>query len=66
MPLIEAQPVLADKGSEADERVILPREAAGKTPVMPPKRNRKIPRDYDRELYQSRHVIENFFCQLTQ
>lgn len=66
LPLVEAQTVLADKGYDADERVILPLEAAGKTPVIPPKRNRKIQRDYDRELYQSRHLIENFFCKLKQ
>ena len=66
LPLIEAQTVLADKGYDADERVILPLAAAGKTPVIPPKRNRKIQRDYDRELYQSRHLIENFFCKLKQ
>lgn len=53
LPLIEAPTVLADKGYDADDRVILPLEAAGKTPVIPPKRNRKIQRDYDRELYQS-------------
>ena len=34
--------------------------------VIPPKRNRKEPRDYDRELYQARHLIENFFCKLKQ
>lgn len=64
LPLIEAHTVLADKGYDADERVILPLAAAGKTPVIPPKHNRKIQRDYDRELYQSRHLIENFFCKL--
>ena len=39
---------------------------AGKVAVIPPKRNRKEPRDYDRELYQARHLIENFFCKLKQ
>ena len=40
--------------------------AAGKTAVIPPKRNRKNPRTYDRELYKARHLIENFFCKLKQ
>src|SRR5207253_3260737 len=40
--------------------------AAGKTPVIPPKSQRKVPRDYDRELYEARHLIENFFCKLKQ
>ncbi len=34
--------------------------------VIPPKRHRKIQRDYDKELYKSRHLIENFFCKLKQ
>ena len=33
---------------------------------IPPKRNPKEPRDDDRELYQARHLIENFFCTLKQ
>jgi transposase len=36
---------------------------AGKTAVIPPKANRKEPRAYDRERYQARPRIENFFCQ---
>ena len=28
------------------------------------KLNRKIRRDYDKALYKSRHLIENFFCKL--
>ena len=66
LPLVEAPTVLADKGYDADERVILPLEATGKTPVIPPKRNRKVHRDYDKELYKARHLIENFFCKLKQ
>lgn len=43
-----------------------PLAAAGKTPVIPPKSNRKIKRDYDKELYEARHLIENFFARLKQ
>jgi transposase len=46
--------------------VIAPLAAAGKTPVIPPKSNRKIKRDYDKELYEARHLIENFFARLKQ
>jgi hypothetical protein len=42
--------VIADKGFDADERVIDPLEKAGKTTVIPPKANRKHKRDYDKEL----------------
>jgi len=38
----------------------------GKTAVIPPKRNRKAPREYDKELYKARHLIENFFAKLKQ
>ena len=66
LPLIEAHTVLADKGYDADDRVLRPLEAVGITPVIPPKRNRKVQRDYEKELYKSRHLIENFFCKLKQ
>ena len=39
---------------------------AGKTAVIPPKANRRLPRDYDRDLYMARHLIENFFAKLKQ
>jgi transposase len=64
--MIEAPIVIADKGYDADERVLQPLAQAGKTAVIPPKANRKEPRAYDRERYKARHRIENFFCQLKQ
>lgn len=66
LPQIEADIVIADKGFDADERVIAPLEKAGKTAVIPPKANRKQPRAYDKELYKARHLIENFFAKLKQ
>lgn len=45
---IPTDTVLADKGYDADERVIERLEAQGKTAVILPKRNRKTPREYDR------------------
>lgn len=58
--------VLADKAYDVDERVIQPLEAQGKTAVIPPKRNRKHQREYDKALYKARHLIENFFAKLKQ
>jgi len=58
--------VIADKGYDADERIILPLTQAGKIVIIPPKRNRKVQREYDKEIYKSRHLIENFFCKLKQ
>jgi transposase len=50
LPSMEANKLIADKAFDADERVIEPLAAAGKTAVIPPKANRKSPRDYDRDL----------------
>lgn len=66
LPGLQADTLLADKGYDADQRVIEPWRNAGKTAVIPPKSNRKIRRAYDQELYKARHLIENFFCKLKQ
>ena len=66
IPGMKAEALLADKAYDADERVIEPLEAAGKTAVIPPKKNRKNPRTYDKALYESRHLIGNFFCWVKQ
>jgi transposase len=39
---------------------------AGIRVVIPPKSNRKEPREYDQEMYKARHLIENFFAKLKQ
>jgi transposase len=66
LPALAAPIVIADKGYDADQRVLRPLAQAGKTAVIPPKANRTTPRGYDKDLYQARHLIENFFCQLKQ
>jgi len=66
LPHMQAQMLLADKAYDANERVLMPLAAAGKTVVIPPKSNRKIQRDYDKEIYKERHLIENFFLKLKQ
>jgi transposase len=66
LPACQAQTVIADKGYDADERVLTFLKLSGKNAVIPPKSNRKHQREYDRELYKSRHLIENFFCNLKQ
>lgn len=63
---MKADTLIADKAFDADERVIAPLSAAGKRAVIPPKANRKTSRDYDRDLYKARHLIENFFAKLKQ
>ena len=66
LPALEAPIIIADKGYDADERVLSRLEQAGKTAVIPPKANRKQQREYDKELYKARHLVENFFCKLKQ
>ena len=66
LPDLKAQTFLADKAYDADERVLDPLQQAGKTAVIPPKRNRVVRRSHDQELYKERHLIENFFCKLKQ
>lgn len=66
LPDLKANIVLADKAYDADERVINLMRAAGKEAVVPSKKNRLQPRDYDRDLYKARPLIENFFCKLKQ
>ena len=61
---IQAEVLIADKGYDADKRVRTVLAAAGKTAVIPPRRNRKNPACYDKELYKKRHRIENFFSRL--
>jgi transposase len=63
---MEADTLIADKAFDADKRVIEPLASVAKTAVVPPKSNRKQPRDYDRHLYKERHLIENFFARLKQ
>jgi transposase len=58
--------LIADKGYDAEARVLAPLRAAGKEAVIPPRRNRTEQRAYDRDLYRARHLIENFFCKLKQ
>ncbi len=61
---IEAEILLADKGYDADARVLYRLEVADIKPVIPPKANRKLVRDDDKALCKARHLIENFFEKL--
>ena len=58
--------LLADKSYDAEQRVLEPLEKAGIEAVIPSKANRKEPRDYDKERYKDRRLIENFFGRLKQ
>ena len=62
---IEAGAVLADKGYDSDA-LVARLEARGITPVIPPKANRKSPRETDFALYCERNLVERFFGKLKQ
>jgi transposase len=66
LPKLTADTILADKGYDADKRVIDLLQSQGKTAVIPPKRNRIAPREYDKDFYKARHLIENFFAKIKQ
>lgn len=58
-----AEALLADRGYDTDEIIEASVNAAMK-PVIPPKKNRKIQRDYDKSTYKLRHLVENAFLYL--
>lgn len=57
--------VIADKGYDAD-RLVEAVSASGATAVIPPRRNRKIAREFDLDVYKERNQIERFFNKLKQ
>ena len=66
LPSMQADTLIADRAFDADERVLEPLAATGKTAVIPPRAHRFLPRDFDRYLYAARHLIENFFAKMKQ
>jgi transposase len=52
--------VVADKSYDADAFVATV-SARGAAVVIPPRKHRKQPREYDRHVYKERHLIECFF-----
>ncbi len=61
----QAQVTIADKGYDADHLCESIAESGAQV-VIPPKRNRTAKRDYDRDLYKERNLIERFFNKLKQ
>ena len=55
--------VLADKGYDSDA-IVAHIAAMGAVVVIPPKRNRKVQREYDKDLYKHRNRIERCFSKL--
>ena len=60
---IAAQFLLADRGYDSNE-ILDKAVQAGCEAVIPPRRNRKKQRDYDKDIYRVRHLVENAFLHL--
>ncbi len=62
---VDADAFIADKAYDADG-VIDTLKARNIQPVIPPKCNRKVQRDYDKQMYKERNLVERFFNKLKQ
>ena len=60
---VSAEYLLADRGYDS-RRVIEKALRAGTNVVIPPRKNRKEQRDYDRYLYKLRRLVEDAFLHL--
>ena len=58
-----AEKLLADKAYDTNEIIEYAREM-GMEVVIPPKKNRKDQREYDKYIYKLRHLVENAFLKL--
>jgi transposase len=55
----DADVIIADKGYDSDP-LVRRIEGKGAGAVIPPKKNRKVLRDYDKHLYKERNKVERF------
>jgi transposase len=60
---LSADYLLADRGYDSNA-ILEQAENQGMKPVVPPKKNRIEQREYDKELYKLRHLVENAFLHL--
>ena len=58
-----AKSLLADRGYDTN-KIIKEATRTGIQVVIPPKKNRKEQREYDKEVYRVRHLVENAFLHL--
>ena len=57
--------LLADKAFDANW-LLEELDERGATAVIPPKSNRIVQREYDKEIYCWRHLIENYFAKIKE
>ena len=67
-PLIKGVPaenLIADKAYDSNEMIEMTKLSATAA-IIPSKKNRKEQRDFDRHLYQQRHLVESAFLKIKQ
>lgn len=62
---IDAEHLIADKGYDSDA-IVEQAQSQGMQPQIPPRKNRKEQRSYDKHLYRQRHLVENAFLHIKQ
>ncbi len=62
---LSAKYFIADKAYDVD-RILEELNRRGFVSVIPPKRNRREQRPYDRHVYKERHLVECFFCKIKE
>ena len=60
---LNARYPLADKGYDTDA-ILAQATCQGMIALIPPRKNRKVQREYDTERYKLRHLVENAFLHL--
>ena len=62
---IPAENLIADKAYDTNAIIEMTKLSATAA-VIPPKKNRKEQRDFDRHIYKQRHLVENAFLKIKQ
>jgi transposase len=57
--------VIADRSYDADDFLLLIAQLEAEA-VIPPAKNRKVKREYDKHLYKERHLVECFIGKIKQ
>ena len=60
---LTAEHLLADRGYDSDA-IVVQAERLGVNAVIPPRQSRKVQREYDKDIYKLRHLVENAFLHL--
>lgn len=60
---LDAVYLLADRAYDSDA-IVAQAQTQGITAAIPPRKNRKTLRDYDKAIYRLRHLVENAFLHL--